>query len=74
MAPPWSTAAEFVLVDGRLYTDDDAWAAATFVGSRLYTGGRALDAGTPSVVTGGRLFRVTKHHDAFLDVYVYELR
>ena len=51
MAPPWSTAADFVLVDGRLYTDDAAWAAATFVDSRLHTGGRALDAGEPFVVT-----------------------
>ena len=74
MAPPWCTAAEFVPVDGLLYTDDAVLAAATFVDSRLYTGGRAVEACSPFAVTVVQLFKVVKYHDAFLDVYVFELR
>ena len=73
MAPPWCTAAEFVLVDGLLYTDDAVLAAAAFVDSRLYTGGRAVETGGSSAVIAVRLYKVVRFYDAFRDVYIFAL-
>ena len=72
MAPPWSTAAEYAWIDGCIYTDDAASAAAAFVDARLYSGGRALERSWPHAVCV-HLYRVRQHNDAFDDVYIYEL-
>ena len=45
MTTPWGTATEFVLVDGRSYTDDGVCVADTFVDSGLLPGGREIYAG-----------------------------
>ena len=72
MAPPWSTAAEYAYIDGRLYDDGAVYAAAAFVDERLALGGEALELSAPFPVVV-HMYRVVRRYDAFADVIAYEL-